>query len=193
MFSWINFLLYAFITSVTPGPNNIMAMTNAGKLGFKKTMPFCMGIWCGFTAVMLLCTLLSSTLYELLPMLKTPMLIIGAGYMLFLAWKCYKSDSISDGENVKSSFLSGCLLQFINPKIYIYCIVSMEAYILSAYQGNTLALVGFALLLSTIGELFCLLWAMFGSIFKTLFSKHARVTNIVLALLLVYCAVSLFL
>ncbi|WP_312815044.1 hypothetical protein [Sedimentibacter sp.] len=34
------FISYAFITSFTPGPNNIMSMTNATKYGFKKSLPF---------------------------------------------------------------------------------------------------------------------------------------------------------
>ena len=81
----------------------------------------------------------------------------------------------------------------MNAKIYIYCIVSMEAYILPYYQGDWLALTLFALLLAFIGFLFTLCWSAFGSAFKLLFSRYARVTNTVMALLLVYCAVSLFL
>lgn len=36
MFSWVNFLSYAVVTAVTPGPNNLMSMSNAGRLGFKR-------------------------------------------------------------------------------------------------------------------------------------------------------------
>lgn len=193
MFSWINFLTYAVITAATPGPNNIMSMTNAGRLGFKKAVSFNFGIWAGFTAVMFICTALSSTLHTLIPAIKTPMLIVGAVYMLYLAWKTLKSSPFSEEDPGRSGFVSGCLLQFINPKIYIYCIVSMEAYILPAYQGDPAALAGFALLLSTLGFMFTLCWALFGSVFRMLFKKHAKVTNLILALLLVYCAVSLFL
>lgn len=92
----------------------------------------------------------------------------------------------------KGSFVSGLLLQFVNPKIYIYCIMSMEAYILPYYSGQVLPLIGFALLLALIGFLFALLWSMFGSVFKFLFSRHTKLVNSIMALLLVYCAVSLF-
>lgn len=37
-------LLYAFISSFTPGPNNIMAMYLAQKHGFRKTFKFCLGV-----------------------------------------------------------------------------------------------------------------------------------------------------
>lgn len=88
--------------------------------------------------------------------------------------------------------MSGLLLQFINPEIYIYCIMSMEAYILPLYCGRPLPLFGFALMLAFFGFSATLLWSAFGSVFKRLFSEHARLVNTIMALLLVYCAVSLF-
>ena len=193
MFSWLNFLSYAVVTAVTPGPNNIMSMSNAGRLGFRQSFPFMLGIWAGFSIVMLVCTFFCNMLSEIIPKIKMPMLIIGAIYMLWLAWKTVKSSSVIEEKQTKSSFISGALLQFINPKIYIYCIVSMEAYILPYYQGEWLTLIFFALVLAFIGFAFTLCWALFGSVFKLLFSKYAKVTNFIMAGLLVYCAVSLFL
>ncbi len=193
MFDWIHFLSYAIITAVTPGPNNIMSMTNAGRLGLRKSLSFNLGIWLGFSVVMLICTYFCNALSDLIPRLKTPMLIIGALYMLWLAWKTFKSSPVTETENFRSGFTSGLLLQFINPKIYIYCVVSMEAYILPYYQGQYLKLTLFALLLAWIGFFFTLCWSAFGAAFKALFSKYGKITNTILALLLVYCAVSLFL
>ena len=126
-------------------------------------------------------------------MIKMPMLAIGAGYMLYLAWKTFRSSSVIEENYSRSGFLAGLLLQFVNPKIYIYCIVSLEAYILPYYQGNAWALLGFAFILAAIGFAFTVCWAAFGSLFKLLFSRYAKATNLVMALLLVYCAVSLFL
>lgn len=193
MFNWLNFLSYAIVTAVTPGPNNIMSMSNAGRLGFRKSFPFNLGIWVGFSAVMLICTFFCNMLSEIIPKIKLPMLIIGALYMLRLAYKTVKSSSVIEESYSKSSFISGALLQFINPKIYIYCIVSMEAYILPYYQGEWVTLIFFALLLAFIGFAFTMCWSLFGSAFKILFSKYAKITNCIMAGLLVYCAVSLFL
>lgn len=120
MFQWFHFLSYAVITTATPGPNNIMSMSNAGRYGFRRSFPFNLGIWCGFSIVMLICTFFCNTLSGVIPKIKTPMLIAGAAYMLYLAW------------------------------------------------------------------------AVLGSLFTLLFSRYARITNTVMALLLVYCAVSLF-
>lgn len=192
MFSWISFLTYAVITAVTPGPNNIMSMSNASRLGFKKAFPFNLGVWTGFSIVMVICTLLASVLSSVIPTIKLPMLIIGASYMLYLAWKTFKSKPEINENYSRSGFLSGLGLQFVNPKIYIYCIVSMEAYILPYYATQLPMLFFFAMLLAFIGFVFTLCWSIFGSVFKLVFSKYARSTNAIMALLLVYCAISLF-
>ena len=192
MFHWISFLTYTVITAITPGPNNIMSMSNGSRLGFRKALPFNLGIGVGFTAVMIACTAFCSLLSSLIPRIRFPMLVVGAAYILYLAWKTFRSSDVIQEDHSREGFLSGLFLQFINPKIYIYCIVSMESYILPYYQGQPLPLLGFALLLALIGFAGTLCWSAFGSVFKLLFSRHARVVNTAMALLLVYCAVSLF-
>lgn len=192
MFNWLAFLTYAFITAATPGPNNIMSMSNGGRLGFRGALPFNFGIWAGFSAVMLLCTAFCTTLTNLIPAVKTPMLIAGAAYMLHLAWDTFRSSGVIDDDHSRSGFYAGMLLQFINPKIYIYGIMSMQAYILPFYAGEPLTLALFALLLAFIGFAFTLCWSAFGSAFRLLFSRHTKTVNIIMALLLVYCAASLF-
>ena len=193
MFPWYSFLTYAVITAVTPGPNNIMSMSNAGRLGFRRALPFNLGIWVGFTIVMVLCTLFCTALSALIPAIRLPMLVLGAAYMLYLAWGTFRSSDVIQEDHAREGFRSGLLLQFINPKIYLYGIMSMEAYILPYYSGQPAVLLFFALLLAFIGFAFTLAWAAFGSVFRLLFSRHARVVNTIMALLLVYCAVSLFL
>ena len=78
MFHWASFLTYAAVTSVTPGPNNIMSMSNANRRGFRGAMPFNFGILSGFFIVMLLCTAFCSLLSTWIPKIKMPLLIAGA-------------------------------------------------------------------------------------------------------------------
>lgn len=192
MFNWVSFLTYAVVTAVTPGPNNIMSMSNGSRKGFRAALPFNFGIGLGFSIVMLLCTAFCSMLSTFIPKIKFPMLVVGAAYMLYLAWETFRSSDGIEENHSREGFISGLLLQFINPKIYIYCIMSMEAYILPFYNGKMLPLFGFAMLLAFIGFAFTLCWSAFGSVFKWLFSKHTKLVNTVMALLLVYCAISLF-
>lgn len=192
MFNWASFLTYIFITAITPGPNTISSMSNGSRYGFAKAFPFNLGIFVAFSFIMMLCALFSSLLFNLLPKIKLPMLIVGAIYILWLAYKTYTSDGeLSSDKTTTASFQSGALLQFVNPKIYIYGITALSAYILPYYDSTPIIL-AFCILLAFVGFVCTLLWSAFGSVFKTLFSKHTKLVNTVMALLLVYCAVALF-
>lgn len=193
MFPVSDFLIYCFITAYTPGANNLLSMSNAARLGFRKSVSFNFGITMGFLIVMTVCTLFSSTLYSALPKVKFYMQLLGAAYMLYLAWKVWKTSSDLEVESRKeSSFLSGMVLQFLNPKIYIYAITAMSLYILPLYH-SVVALIVFVLILTIIGASGSYVWALFGSAFCRFFTKHTKGVNLVMALLLVYCAVSLYL
>lgn len=193
MFNWLNFLSYALATAFTPGPNNIMSMSNAARVGVKKFWPFNFGIWTGCFTLMVLCTVFCSTLSTLVPKIELPMKIIGAAYLLWLAWKIFRSSGEIEEKQAKTGYLSGVVLQFMNPKLYLYGIFSVQMYILPAYQGNWPMLIAFAFLLSLISFISTVSWALFGSAFKLLFSKYGKITNTIMALLLVYCVVALFL
>ena len=193
MFPWVSFLTYAVITTATPGPNTLMSMSNAGRKGFRRALPFNFGIWAGFSVVMILCAVFCGTLSSLIPRIRLPMTIAGALYMLYLAWNIFRRSGSMEAQGNQSGFLGGLALQFVNPKIYLYGILSMEVYILPYYQNQPLTLLGFALLLALIGFIFTLCWAAFGSVFRRVFSHHGRIVNTIMALLLVYCAISLFL
>ncbi len=193
MFSWLSFLTYASVTAITPGPNNIMSMSNAGRLGFRKSLPFNLGIWMAFSIVMMCCAVFCNVLSTIIPKIELPMLILGAAYILYLAYMTWKSDGNIEEKKANATFMTGFILQFVNPKIYVYGIVSMQVYILPFYKEEPTILLSFALLLAFIGFACTLLWSGFGSMFKLLFSRHAKITNAIMSLLLVYCAVSFFL
>jgi threonine/homoserine/homoserine lactone efflux protein len=144
------------------------------------------------TLTLIICALFTSALSALIPKIRTPMLVLGACYMLYLAWKTFRRPTVIEEKSSPMGFLNGFVLEFMNPKIFIYGIVSMEGYILPYYEGNWPALIAFAILLATIGCFFNICWALFGTIFSVLFSKYGKITNTIMALLLVYCAISLF-
>ena len=187
------FLIYVFVTSFTPGPNNIMAMNNARYVGFKKSMVFNLGVAAGFTLVMLVSTLFAGMLYSVIPKIKPYMLVLGGLYMLYLAYKTLRGGSNGEEtEKPHSSFISGMLFQFINPKGIIYGITVASAYIIPNYTSPFAFLI-FAVLLGIVALMSTTSWALFGTAFKKLFTSHAKFINIIMALLLVYCAIALFL
>lgn len=193
MFNAVSFFTYIFIMAYTPGPNNVMSMSNASENGFKKSFPFNLGIFLGFIFVMNLCLVFSSALFSFIPRIKLFMTILGAAYMLWLAWSMIKpSRQHNEKKHTARGFWAGAVLQFINPKLYIYAITAMSSYILPHFN-SPLVLWGFAMLLALVGFTGTVCWAVFGAALNKLFREHSRIVNIVMAALLCYCAVSLFL
>ena len=188
------FLSYVLVTTFTPGPNNIMSMSNASRYGFKKSIMFNVGIFFGFFIIIALCSVFSVALYSLIPSIKPIMTCIGAVYILWLAWKTYKSKPHCENANKKrtNTFLSGLLLQFVNPKVIIYGVTTVSTFIVPYYK-SVLVLTNFSAFLAFVGFVATCCWSLFGSVFQKFLVKNDKVVNIVMALLLVYCAVSLFL
>ena len=136
--------------------------------------------------------------FNFIPAIKSAMTVIGASYILWLAWKTYNSkpsrkeegEGQGQGQELPSSFLSGVMLQFVNPKVILY-----ERYFPpSSFPITSSAgvLAGFALLLASVGFVSTCTWSLFGSVFQRFLVKNDRLFNGVMALLLIYCAVSLF-
>lgn len=195
MFDWTAFFTFTMLSSITPGPNTILSMSNGNRRGFFRGLPLNLGIWCGFTIMMVGCALLTSVLAAWIPMIKKPMLFVGAGYLLWLAWKSLRrSAEITDRDPVgEHQFLTGFTMQFINPKVMLYGIMSYEAYVLPVFEGNYPVLLGFSVILSTIGFVNGLLWSACGDVLRVLFSKHAKIINTAMAVMLVWCAVKMLL
>jgi threonine/homoserine/homoserine lactone efflux protein len=168
-----------------------MSMNNAKTVGFKKGIIFNLGIFAGFSVVMILCLIFSTVLYTIIPKIQLPMKILGAVYMIYLVVKTIIPSKEHEIKNNNGSFIIGALLQLINPKIIIYGITAMSSYILPYYKEIPV-LILFAFLLSLVGFTGTICWALFGSLFSILFNKHGKILNIVMAILLLYCAISLF-
>lgn len=193
MFSWASFLLFAFVSTITPGPNNIMSMSLGLQIGFKKTLVFNAGVLTGFSCVMLLCAFFCATLNYLVPQIMFPMTIAGTAYLVWLSWKIlrstYNTKTVEPSEGQK--FLSGLFLQFVNVKIFIYGIMAQQLFILPVYKDPWI-LAAFAILLAIMGSSCNLIWSGFGSVFAHLFKNYTKPINALLALSLIFCAVMLW-
>lgn len=185
------FLSYMLLMTFTPGPNNIMAMANAAKHGFRVSLRFNCGVLAGFLVIMTVCAVFTSLLYNLVPQVEPVMICAGAAYILWLAWSIWR-DSPGNGKKKTmdtSSFISGLILQFVNAKVILYGITALSTFILPHYRGFS-ALLPFVLLMSVVGFISTCCWALSGAVLVSFFDRHKKIVNAVLALLLVYCALS---
>ncbi|MBR1919566.1 MAG: LysE family transporter [Spirochaetales bacterium] len=186
----ISFYLYLIVGAITPGPNTILSMVNASKVGLKKGIRLNFGMLAGILVIMSCCYLFSSLVISALPAMERIMRIVAAAYMLYLAYRCLRARRIFSTENSSSSFIQGATMQIINAKIWFLGLTAIPAYILS--QGYSRAA---EYLLSISIALVCflcgLVWALFGAFLSRLFGEHEKVMNAVFSLLLAFFAVTL--
>ncbi|QSO53565.1 LysE family transporter [Alicyclobacillus curvatus] len=189
----VPFLSYVFVTTFTPGPNNIMSMANANKHGFFKTLKFILGVTAGFFVIMLLSSYFNLILFQFIPKIELVMAILGSIYMLYLAIKIVKGKPKSErrGELKSNSFFSGLFLQFINPKVIIYGITAISTFVIPFYKSD-LMLMLFSLCLAFVGFVATSCWAVFGAGFQRFLTKYQTPFNVVMGLMLVYSAISIF-
>ncbi len=185
------FLAYISLTAFTPGPNNFMALNNAGHYGFRRSIRFCFGVFLGFLVVMSACAGLSGLLYAAIPEIEPWLRRAGAAYLLLLAWLVWREPAPgANGPNASvNSLWTGLIMQLVNVKVIIYGLTALSVFVLPHYR-SALSVGLFVLILSLMGFLGTMTWAGFGSLLQNLFRSHHRAVKLVLALALVLCAVS---
>ncbi|KPW40026.1 LysE family translocator [Pseudomonas coronafaciens] len=189
------FALFAFVTSVTPGPNNMMLLASGVNFGFSRTLPHMLGITIGFFVLVLAVGFGLGGVFRAWPMLYTILRYVGAAYLMYLAWKIATSGPAS--ENVESkgkpfSFINAALFQWVNPKAWIMAIGAISTYTpMQGYFYNVVVISAvFALInLPSVG-----IWAGFGSLLRNVLRDPLglRIFNGVMAALLVASLYPLF-
>jgi threonine/homoserine/homoserine lactone efflux protein len=183
-------MMFVLVATFTPGPNNITAMNNARKVGFRRIRPFIMGVFSGFFLVALACALFNLALDKILPGIQPILGVLGALYMLYLAFKPFfqtQKKKISDPVG-SHPYIAGFVLQFLNAKLLFYCLATMSSFVLP-YYSNISTLAAVSLGLALFAMLSVTAWALFGAVFQKYFSEYEFAVNVVMAVLLVYCAV----
>ncbi|UKB77446.1 LysE family transporter [Chryseobacterium sp. MEBOG07] len=196
---WFSFFIYSVLTALLPGPNNILALNSSMKSGYKNSKTLLFGIYSGFTAVMILAAFFTEFILNSYSFLLDYLKYLGAVYLLYLAWSVMsgkpselhveKEESVS---KAATDFWKGFFLQFVNVKIIIYGITAFSSFIFPQFQELWIILV-FAIFLSFIGNSATWIWAIAGEKLHLFLNKHYKIINMVMGILLLYCAVSLFL
>ncbi len=131
-------------------------------------------------------------LMHYIPVIKPVMRYIGAAYILWLAWTVWRDKKHKNGGAALrgGDVYTGILMQFVNVKVILYGITVFSTFILPYYRSPVEILI-FILLITVIGFSANLCWVLFGTVFQRVFTHHKKALNAVMALLLVYCAVSI--
>ena len=185
----MSYLIYTVVTAFTPGPNNIVALYAVSQNGWRKGKNVLLGMAGGFLCVMFICALFCYELAKYLPSLTGTLKYVGAAYIVYLAIHVARSSSDnSDGRQM--TFWKGFLLQFFNVKIILYAITVYTGYVLP-YESSLTSLFSHAINLTVIGMAGFITWGVAGGLFQDLLTQYYRPFNIVMGLILVYCAITL--
>ena len=178
---------FAFVTSVTPGPNNLMLLASGVNFGFRRTVPHMLGINVGFPVMIVLVGLGLGRIFEIYPVLYTVLRVCGGAYMLWLAYRIAISGPAGDGTSSATpmNFMQAALFQWVNPKGWITAITAIAAYTLPAAFGWTVLTV--ALAFAIVGGPSSVTWTLFGSGLRRFLDdpRYHRMFNVTMALLLV--------
>jgi cysteine/O-acetylserine efflux protein len=180
-----SFLIYCFIVTFTPGPTNIVILSIVHRLGAKRAMQYTYGATIAFGLLLCISAVLNALLVTVLPRVLLFMQAIGSLYMIFLAYQIYKSNASKTSEHQNSSFLSGFLMQFLNPKVILFTMTVIPSFVMQAYKESSVILL-YVVVITTIGFCAFAAWVLFGTMFKRFLQKHTRIVNIVLAVFLLY-------
>jgi threonine/homoserine/homoserine lactone efflux protein len=129
--SFFALLLYAFVSSITPGPNNFMLLASGVNFGFRRTIPHMLGIGVGFFSLLLGVGWGLGAMLTAFPSLHLGLKVLGGAYLLYLAWKIATSRSLSSGKDAKArpmTFLEAAAFQWVNPKAWVMAVSSMAVY-----------------------------------------------------------------
>ena len=110
--------MFALVSSITPGPNNVMLAASGLNFGFRRSMPHLLGVNLGFTLMIFLVGVGLGSVFQQVPQLYTVLKYVGAAYLLYLAWKIANSGGMEDGavSGKPMTFLQAAAFQWVNPK-----------------------------------------------------------------------------
>ncbi len=170
--SLLGLVAFALVSSITPGPNNVMLLASGVNFGFKQTIPHMLGISFGFFILALASGLGVGVFLQQFPALHMALKVISALYLVYLAIKIARDRSISDNESTDKkplTFLQAALFQWVNPKAWM---IAISAMIIFGQSSPSLAHISWiALVFSVVGLPCIAIWAVFGMLLKQLLSQ----------------------
>jgi threonine/homoserine/homoserine lactone efflux protein len=185
--AFLALLVYAFVTSITPGPNNLMLLASGVNFGFVRTIPHALGIGVGFLILLLAVGFGLGTLLTAFPSLHLALKVIGGAYLLYLAWRIAMSRSMGsggDGSGHPMTFLEAAAFQWVNPKAWVMAVSAMAIY--TSPQAPFLSVLIVAAAFAAVNLPSVSTWAGFGTALRGFLADPARLKwfNIAMGLLL---------
>lgn len=188
------FITFSIVTSVTPGPNNIMLLTSGVNFGFKRTIPHTLGISGGFSFLLLATGFGLGYLLKTFSIVHLVLKILGSAYLLYLALRTAMSRTLSQKKTAKTqpmTFMEAALFQWVNPKAWFMAMSAMALY--TNPQQPFFSMLIVTIIFTLLNWPSVSIWAIFGTALRKFLSEPVRLKwfNITMGALLAFSVVLL--
>ena len=177
---------FGFVTAITPGPNNTILLATSVNHGFRKALPYLLGISVGLIAMITLIGLGLNLVFETVPILYQVIKYVGFGYIIYLAISLIRSGYQPIDKDAKViGFSQSISLQFVNPKVWVVVPSFMASYIPAGASLQVTSILAAVFLISKLPG--ALAWAAFGQLLRNFLvhPKKRMVFNWIAGILLV--------
>ncbi len=181
-------VLFAFASSITPGPNNIMLLASGANFGLRRSVPHMLGISFGHAFMVALVGLGLLGLFATLPALRPALMIASALYLVWLAWKNANA-APPDGATATGrplGFFQAAGFQWVNPKAW-YMAIYAQTNFAPAGEASWAGAVAVALVFAAVNLPSVATWAWGGTQIRRWLAAPGRLRafNVTMAVLLV--------
>jgi len=186
--------LFMFVTSCSPGPNNVVASHSGFNHGIKKSVPLMLGVIFGFTTMLAIVNFGLINIFNIYPIIQKILIGTGTIFLIYLAYKISFSKSLNEKENLKPvNFIETFLYQFLNPKGVIVAVIAVSTYTESGinFMNYSLWMLGIAFLFAIISIIF---WTFLGKFMRKFATneKFIKWFNYVMSTLLLSCIATFY-
>ncbi len=179
---------FAFASSITPGPNNLMLMASGANYGLRRTLPHMLGISIGHAFMVAMVGIVLLRVFETYPVLNIVLKVLSATYMLWLAWKIANAvpPEAKEVTGKPFTFLQAAAFQWVNPKAWFMAITAISAYA-PQDRGIVVGSVIVAVIFAAVNLPSVTVWAWIGVQVRRWLgtARRLRVFNVSMAVLLV--------
>ena len=187
--------LFMFVTSCSPGPNNIVASYSGFNFGLTKTVPHMCGVIFGFTALVIVMNFGLINIFKNFPIFQEILKYTGSIFLIYLAYKIAFS-KIQSNESSKNpvKFIETFFFQFLNPKGVIVSIIMVSTYVENGdnFVNYSIWVIGVAFIFACFSIMF---WTLLGKFLRKFATneKFIKRFNYIMSLLLVSCIATFYL
>ncbi len=171
----LSLCVFAFVTSITPGPSNLMLLASGVNFGFARTIPQVLGITVGFVSLLLAVGLGIGAVLTAYPALHALLRAGGAAYLLYLAWRIAMARALGGetaGQGRPLTFVESAMFQWINPKAWVVALTVVAVHADPAAPVASVAAIALAFAIVNLPSI--LAWVGFGVALRTFLSDPVR-------------------